>query len=73
MLGAPTVAEWNWWCLQCWDAGLMPGQARWVKDLTLLSCTVGHNCASDLIPGLGTPYASGWPKKKKGKSVSQSS
>ena len=26
---------------------------------------VGHNCGLDLITGLGTPYALGWPKKKK--------
>ena len=30
---------------------------------------LGHNCGSDLLPGPGTPYASGQPKfkKKKGK------
>ena len=26
---------------------------------------VGHNCGLDLIPGLGTPYIMGWPKKRK--------
>ena len=31
------------------------------------SCSIGHNCSSDLIPGPGTPYAVGWPKKKKTK------
>ena len=32
------------------------------------SCIViGYNCSSDLIPGPGTPYAMGWPKKKENK------
>ena len=31
------------------------------------SCSVGHNCDLFLIPGLGTPYATGQPKKKKKK------
>ena len=35
------------WHLEFWDEGSIPGPARWVKDLT---------------PGLGTPYAVGWPK-----------
>ena len=26
---------------------------------------IGCNCGSGLIPGPGTPYAMGWPKKKK--------
>ena len=30
------------------------------------SCEItGHNCGLDLIPGPGTPYATGKPKKKK--------
>ena len=29
------------------------------------SCSLGLDCASDLISGLGTPYAAGWQKKKK--------
>ena len=29
------------------------------------SCSIGHNCGSDLIPGLGNPYAVGQSKKKK--------
>ena len=27
------------------------------------SCSLGGNCGSDLIPGLGTPYAMGWERK----------
>ena len=43
-----------------WDVGSIPHQAQWVEDPG-----VGHNCSSDLIPGQGTPHATGWPKKKK--------
>ena len=32
------------------------------------SCGLGQNCSLDLIPGLGTPYAAGQPKKLKIKS-----
>ena len=31
------------------------------------SCGVGHNYGLDLMPGLGTPYATGWPKKREKK------
>ena len=44
-----------------------PWLAQWVKDLALHSCSLDHNCSSDLIPGLGTPYASGSAQKKKKK------
>lgn len=37
-------------------AGSIPSPTQWVKDPGL---------CQDLIPGLGTPYASGRPKKKK--------
>ena len=56
------VASW-----ERWNAGSIPGLAQWVKDLTCCSCSLGHNCSSDLIPGPGTPYASGQPKKKEEK------
>ena len=42
-------------------------QHNQVKHLALLSCSVGHNCGVDLIPGPETPYAKGWPKKEKEK------
>ena len=52
--------------LQCWDTGLIPA---WHSGLRIWSCCswgwcVHHNCGWDLIPGLGTPYAAGWPKMK---------
>ena len=28
-------------------------------------CSVDSNCSLELIPGPGTPYALGWPKKEK--------
>ena len=30
------AAQQNQWCLQFWDAGLIPGPAELVKDLALL-------------------------------------
>ena len=50
--------------LQHQDTGSIPRWAEWVKDTG-----IGQNCGSDLIPGLGMPYASEWPKKKKKKKV----
>ena len=29
------------------------------------SCVLVHDCGLDLIPGPGSPYAMGWPKKEK--------
>ena len=51
--------------LQHQDAGLIPAQHSGIKDLASPSCGRGYKYGSDLIPGSGTPYASGWPKKKK--------
>ena len=45
-----------------------PWLAQWVKRIQhYCICGMGHNCGLDLIPGLGIPYAAGWPKKKKKK------
>ena len=55
-----------------WIGGSIPGSVLWVKDLALPQLWQGHNCGLALIPGPGTPYASGWPekgKKKKKKKV----
>ena len=45
--------------LQHWDAGSIPGPTQWVKgSYTAIA-------VSELqIPGPGTPYALGWPKKR---------
>ena len=50
--------------LEHWDAGLIPSLAQGVKDLALLHQQRRLQLCSGLIPGLGTPYAMGWPKKK---------
>ena len=47
-----------------WDAGSIPGPAHLVKDLAWPQLWLPRNCGLDLIPGLGTPYAAGWPKRK---------
>jgi len=52
--------------LEHWDTGSIPGLPQWVKDPSCCTCGVGWN----LIPGPGTPYASGQPRKKKQKSGS---
>ena len=52
---------------KCWGAGSIPGEAPWDEDPVLPQLCAGHNGSSDLIPGLGTPYAAGQPKKKKKK------
>ena len=58
--GAPTVAKQNWQHLE--SAGTW---ARSLARLSGLRIRPWHNCGSDLIPGLQTPCASGWPKRKK--------
>ena len=50
--------------LKCRDAGLIFSLAQWVKDLVLPQLWRGHNYSSDLIPGLGIPYARECPKKE---------
>jgi len=50
--------------LQHQDVGSIPVAAQCVKGSSLPQVRCGHNWRSDLIPGLGTPYAMGWPKKK---------
>ena len=53
--------------------GVLGMLAHWVQSLAL-HCGLGiqhchsrglcHSCDSDVIPGLGTPYAVGQPRKK---------
>ena len=50
--------------LEHWDAGSIPSPAQQVKDPTV---GVGYIHSLDLIPGLGTSYAMGWPKEKANK------
>ena len=60
-VGSATGSEASW---ERWEAGSIPCWAQWVKDLALPQLQI-RSQASDLIPGLGTPYATGWSKKKK--------
>lgn len=46
--------------LQHQDTSSIPGPVRRVKG-----ASPGCSCVLDLIPCLGTPYATGWPKKFK--------
>lgn len=50
--------------LQCQDAGLIPRLAWWVKRIW--HCN-SYRSDMIMIPGLGTPYPVGWPKKEKEK------
>ena len=58
----PRGSEASW---EAWFVGLTLGPAQWVKDLGLWQlCGLGCECRSDLISGLGIPYAMGRPKVK---------
>lgn len=61
--GVPTVVQWDQWHL-CNARMQVQSGHQGLKNLVLLSC------GSDLILGLGTPYAVGQPKKKKKKKTS---
>ena len=54
-----------------WDASLIPAQHSGLRMWHCCSCSVGQNCGLDLVYGLGNPYASGRPKKKKNKKVNR--
>ena len=65
----PPVAQWDCW-FNCTgkDAGLIPGPAQLVKDIRIrCSANCGIDTVWDSVPGPGTLYASGWPKRKKKK------
>ena len=51
---------------ESWDAALSPARHSGLRiGHSRRSCSLGGTCGLDLIPGLGTPYATGRPKKKK--------
>ena len=65
--GISTVAQQDPQCL-C-STGMQVPFLAWHSGLRIWcchSCGISHNCSSDLIPGPGTSYAAGWPKKKGG-------
>ena len=64
--GVPAAAQWDWQHLG--SPGMQVRSLAQHCGLTVRrvhSCDTGGNCGSDLIPGLGTPYAVGRAKKKK--------
>ena len=51
-----------------WRGGMQvrsPAQHSGLRIWRCHSCGIVCNCGLDLIPVLGTPYATGWPKRKK--------
>ena len=67
-IGVPAVAQWDQQCLGSTTAQVpSSAQHRGLRIQRCYSCSLGHICGLDLIPGLGTPYAMGWPKKEKKK------
>ena len=63
--GVPAVVQWNW--QQLWSSGTQVQSPAHHSRLRIQRCC---KCSVDLIPGLGTPYAMGWPEKKKKKKKS---
>ena len=58
------MAQWDWQHLCNAKTQVQSlAQHGGLKDPTCPSCGVGCSCGLDLIPGLGTPYAVGQPKK----------
>ena len=43
----------------------VPSQHNGIEIQCRHSCGLGQDCGLDLIPGVGAPYAEGWPKMKK--------
>ena len=71
--GVPAVVEQGWQCLGNAGMGMqIPSLAQHsgLRIWHCCSCSLGCSCGSDLIPGLGIPYAVWQPKKKKGKKKS---
>ena len=48
-----------------WDMSSVPSQHNGIEIQCRHSCGLGQDCGLDLIPGVGAPYAEGWPKMKK--------
>ena len=62
------MTQWDWQHLG--SPGIQapsPAQHDELRIWRCCSCGLGCKYGSDLIPGLGTPYATGRPKKRKKK------
>ena len=65
---ASAVAQQDRRCLGSPGARVQsPAWHRWLRIWHFYSYGLGRDCSSDLIPGLGVPYAAGWPKMEKKK------
>ena len=52
------MAQWDQQSLwSSGNTGLILGSAQWVKSGITAAAGLSRDCGSDLIPGLGTPYA----------------
>lgn len=54
----------DWPHLGSWDACLILARHSGLRIWHCCSCSLGLDCSWDLIPGLGTPSSTGWPKKR---------
>ena len=64
LIGIPAVVQQDWRCLG--STGMQTGSLAQQSGLRIhhcRRCNLGRSCRWDLIPGPGTPYAIGWPKK----------
>ena len=62
----PAMVQQDWRYL--WSAGTQIRSLAQLSGLRIWrchSCSIGHNCSSDLICSLGTPCAEAQAKKKK--------
>ena len=63
--GLSTVVQCDWCCL--YSSEMKVQSLAWHSGLRIwhcCSCSVDPHCSLDLIPGPGTPYALGQPKKE---------
>ena len=66
--GGPTLAQWDQQHLGSTGTQVQSlAMAQWIKDWCCYSCALDPDCGSDLIPGLGIPYASEWLKMERKK------
>ena len=66
LIGVPTVEQQNWQHRGSTGTQVeYPALHSGLRIRCCCSCSLGHNCGLDLIPGPGTPYGVRWPKKIK--------
>ena len=66
--GDLAVAQWGQWYLGSAGAQVrFPARHSGLTIWCCHSCGLGHSCSSEVIPGLGAPYAEGQPQNSKNK------